>query len=95
MVPSWVFLFGLSLITPTLADECQPETWRMAALSSSGSINCRMSEVTGAKVDSKTCATLAKKWDITVEKLYELNPRLEDSCDNVRPKIRYCVDGCK
>ncbi|RBR24696.1 uncharacterized protein FIESC28_02469 [Fusarium coffeatum] len=93
MVPSWILLFGLSLIAPTLADECQPETWRMAALSSSGSINCRMSEVSGAKVDPKTCATLAKKWDISVEKFYELNPRLEDSCENVRPKIRYCVDG--
>jgi hypothetical protein len=54
-----------------------------------------MSEVTGSKVDAETCASMATKWDITVEKFYELNPRLKDDCKNILPYIRYCVDGCK
>jgi hypothetical protein len=60
-----------------------------------GDINCRMSEVSGPKADAKTCASMAKKWDITVEKFYDLNPRLKGDCNNVLPNTRYCVDGCE
>jgi hypothetical protein len=99
MGPSWVVrlsLLGLALINPAVSkDDCQPSTWRLKAVATSGGINCRMSEVTNSKVDANTCASMAKKWDITVEKFYELNPRLKDDCKNVLPNIRYCVDGCK
>ncbi|KAH7245072.1 hypothetical protein BKA59DRAFT_454143 [Fusarium tricinctum] len=97
MGPSWVVrlsLLSLALINSAVAkDDCQPSTWRLKAVATSSGINCRMSEVTGSKVDAEACASMATKWDITVEKFYELNPRLNNDCKNIVPNIRYCVDG--
>ncbi|CAF3497348.1 hypothetical protein FGSG_00029 [Fusarium graminearum PH-1] len=92
---SWIHLsvIGLTLVSPAIAaDECQPSTWQ-ARLMETGGINCRFSTKTGSKVSSDTCATIAKKYEITLDTFYELNPRLKSDCKNVLPDIRYCVEG--
>ncbi|KAL3605126.1 hypothetical protein FPOAC2_00068 [Fusarium poae] len=92
---SWVqlSLIGLALVSSAIAaDECQPSTWR-ARVMETGGINCRFSTKTGSKIDSETCATIAKEYEITVDTFYELNPRLKGDCKNILPNIRYCVEG--
>ncbi|KAM0407473.1 hypothetical protein ACHAPD_012142 [Fusarium lateritium] len=80
MGPSWLVrlsLLSLSLVHPSVSkDECQPSTWKLSSALSAGDINCRMSQVAGPKADANTCASMVKKWDITIEKFYDLNPRL-------------------
>ncbi|KAG8668223.1 hypothetical protein FPOAC1_007600 [Fusarium poae] len=97
MGPSWLVhlsLLGLSLVSPAVSkDECQPSTWKLSSALRVGDINCRMSQVAGPKADVNTCATMARKWDITIDKFYDLNPRLNGDCKNILPNIRYCVDG--
>lgn len=94
---SWVHLsvVGLALLAPVIAaDECQPSTWQ-ARVMETGGINCRFSTKTGSKVDDKTCATIAKKYEITLDTFYDLNPRLKGDCKNILSDIRYCVEGCR
>lgn len=50
---------------------------------------------TGSNVDLKTCATIAKKYEITLDTFYDLNPRLKGDCKNILPDIRYCLEGYK
>ncbi|GKU09595.1 unnamed protein product, partial [Fusarium langsethiae] len=74
-------------------DECQPSTWKLRSALRVGDINCRMSQVAGPKPGANICASMAEKWDITIEKFYDFNPRLNGDCNNILPNIRYCVDG--
>ncbi|KAF4970015.1 hypothetical protein FSARC_2832 [Fusarium sarcochroum] len=95
MGPSWVVrlsLLGLALVNSAVSDDCQASTWTKRSLDTDG-INCRLSTVSASKVDSSTCASLAKKHGITVYDFYELNPGLKVDCKNVEPETRYCVEG--
>lgn len=60
-----------------------------------GQINCRYPGGTYDDVDSSTCAQLANKYQITLEKLFMLNPELDPNCGNIEPRTDYCVAGCK
>ncbi|KAM0554930.1 hypothetical protein ACHAPJ_006666 [Fusarium lateritium] len=94
MGPSWVVrlsLLGLALVTPAVSDDCQPINWKRSI--QAGSINCRLSTAAESKVNSNTCASIAKQYQITLDEFYELNPGLENDCKNVQPEIQYCVEG--
>jgi hypothetical protein len=60
-----------------------------------GQINCRYPGGTYDDVDSNTCAQLANKYQITLEKFFMLNPELDPDCGNIEPRTDYCVAGCK
>lgn len=60
-----------------------------------GQINCRYPGGTYDDVDSNTCAQLANKYQITLEKFFMLNPELHPDCANIEPRTDYCVAGCK
>ncbi|KAI7885667.1 hypothetical protein K492DRAFT_157004 [Lichtheimia hyalospora FSU 10163] len=59
--------------------------------SSSGSSGCsEKHKVSG----SDTCVSIAKKYDISVDKFYDLNPQVHrGSCDNLDNGKSYCVAG--
>lgn len=42
-----------------------------------------------------TCAALAIKYKITIEKFFILNLDVDRSCNNLKPNTDYCVKGCK
>ncbi|KAE9367116.1 carbohydrate-binding module family 18 protein [Stipitochalara longipes BDJ] len=58
-----------------------------------GQINCRYPGSTYDDVDSNTCAQLANKYQITLEKFFLLNPELDPDCGNIEPETDYCVAG--
>ena len=72
-------------------DECQPATWKKRAV---GDIICRYYLESPEQVNYYTCSQLALKFDITVEKFFELNPDMDKDCTKVKPLTRYCVKGC-
>ena len=60
-----------------------------------GDVNCRFWVPTGEDVNYYTCTELAEKYEITVEKFFELNPDVKDDCSNLKPNTEYCLDGCE
>lgn len=60
-----------------------------------GEINCRQWARTYDDVNYYTCYQLAKKYDITTDQFFFLNPDLQKDCSNVQPNAMYCVFGCK
>lgn len=98
MGPLWALrlsLVGFFLANTAIsADDCQPETWKAAALQV-GRINCRDGVTTGSKVDSNTCALLASKNRLTTKAFFDLNPRLGGNCQSILPDTMYCIDGCE
>ncbi|KAF3068400.1 hypothetical protein GL218_08338 [Daldinia childiae] len=58
-----------------------------------GEINCRYWGGTYDEVDKSTCTKLIRKYQITTEKFFILNPEIEPDCGNVRPYTEYCVAG--
>lgn len=83
-----------------LADECQPHTWAASVkalnMDAVGKINCRYETTTQSTVNEKTCTSIAKKYQTTVDELVKLNPSLGGDCtENIKPQTTYCVKGCK
>jgi hypothetical protein len=60
-----------------------------------GEINCRYWTTTPDEVNHDTCSQMARRYKITNDKLFKLNPSLAPDCSNVQPKTDYCVKGCK
>jgi hypothetical protein len=60
-----------------------------------GEINCRFPGAAPDIVDKCTCAKMACKYQITVEKFFMLNPELDGECGNIEAGVEYCVAGCK
>jgi hypothetical protein len=60
-----------------------------------GEINCRHWGMTYDEVDGTTCVKLARKYEITREHFFLLNPSLQKDCSNVQANVMYCVAGCK
>lgn len=88
-------LAGLFLANTAMsADDCQPESWKAAALHA-GRINCRDGVTTESKVDSNTCALLASKNRLSMKAFFDLNPRLGGDCQSILPDTMYCVNGCE
>ncbi|KAI8654435.1 LysM domain-containing protein [Fusarium keratoplasticum] len=86
-------LAGLFLANTAMsADDCQPESWKAAALHA-GRINCRDGVTTESKVDSNTCALLASKNRLSMKAFFDLNPRLGGDCQSILPDTMYCVNG--
>lgn len=60
-----------------------------------GEINCRYTANTGdMPLNTYTCAALALKYRIPVDKFFILNPRVHRNCDNLEADTDYCVKGC-
>jgi hypothetical protein len=36
-----------------------------------------------------------QKYDLTIDKLLDLNPGLDEKCQTIKPDTEYCVVGCK
>lgn len=61
-----------------------------------GQVNCRYTGNTKRfEVDSSTCTLLAKRYGISVESFFKLNPGLQLDCGNIQADTDYCVRGCK
>lgn len=60
-----------------------------------GEINCRYSSTTTSNVNCYTCCQMAKKYKITIEAFFILNPNLTRDCKNIKPNTEYCVAGRK
>jgi hypothetical protein len=60
-----------------------------------GEINCWHWGRTYDDVHGAKCVILARKYDITAEHFFLLNPSLQKACSDVQPKGMYCVAGCK
>ena len=60
-----------------------------------GEVNCRFSGHTNADANYYSCTLLAKKYSISVEKFFMLNPSLKLDCSNIQPNTWYCTAGCK
>ena len=59
-----------------------------------GDVNCRYDARTEANVSNATCAQLATKYGVALDKFFVLNPLLETDCSNIQPDTDYCVEGC-
>lgn len=61
-----------------------------------GQVNCRYTGNTERfEIDSHTCTLLAKRYGISVETFFKLNPGLQLDCGNIQTDTDYCVRGCK
>lgn len=60
-----------------------------------GQVNCRYSANTKNDVNCCTCAQLAKRYGITLEVFFMLNPDVNPDCGNIEQNTKYCVAGCK
>jgi hypothetical protein len=60
-----------------------------------GEINCRNWGETYDGVGYWSCNQLAQDYGITIEKFWELNPKLAPDCEGVKEYTQYCVAGCK
>jgi len=69
--------------------------WKSGSVIQEGDINCRYPAETRESVDEQTCARLAERYGISLERFYLLNPILRGDCKNVKPWTGYCVRGCK
>ncbi|KAI1473178.1 carbohydrate-binding module family 50 [Daldinia caldariorum] len=58
-----------------------------------GEINCRYWGETDDEIDKDTCSYLSRRYQITIDKFFKLNPDLDQDCGNLRPYTEYCVDG--
>lgn len=85
---------GCLLVLPfgSLADDCQPHTWKRSAL---GDVSCRYTTQTSNIVDASLCSEFAALYRIDLEQFMALNPDLDSSCSNIQPKTEYCVRGRK
>ncbi|USP81873.1 hypothetical protein yc1106_09147 [Curvularia clavata] len=63
------------------------------ANAAAGDIVCRYTATTPSTVNSYMCQYLAYYYWISLEKLFELNPSLDLSCNTIKPKTEYCVAG--
>lgn len=62
----------------------------------SGKVNCRYSANTkDMELNYYTCTVLSRKYGITTDTFFMLNPELEPNCSNIRANTDYCVSGCK
>jgi hypothetical protein len=78
------------------ADDCQPSTWNKKRQANHvGDIVCRYDTVTSQDVNYYTCAEINDKYELSMDKLLDLNPGLQQDCKNVEPETKYCVKGCK
>ncbi|KAF5851379.1 hypothetical protein GGP41_004176 [Bipolaris sorokiniana] len=50
-----------------------------------GDVVCRYETTTLTKVNYYTCTELARKYSITVDKFFELNPSVNKACDTIKP----------
>ncbi|KAI2631340.1 hypothetical protein GGS26DRAFT_591223 [Hypomontagnella submonticulosa] len=73
-------------------DECQPYQWKRKAYPV-GEIACRYDTTTGQDVNYYTCTRITEKYEISFEKLRDLNPALDEDCKNIKPNTAYCVAG--
>lgn len=76
-------------------NDCQPVTWGAKSILGVGQVNCRYKTNTKTDVNSDTCKFLINKYEITMDKLLELNPELDKGCTSIKPNTEYCVKGCK
>ncbi len=60
-----------------------------------GEVVCRYETKTLGEVNYYTCTDLARKYSITVEKFFTLNPSVDKDCNTIKPNTNYCVAGCK
>lgn len=78
------------------ADDCQPSTWnKKRETIQVGDIVCRYDTVTSQDVNYYTCAEINNKYELSMDKLMDLNPELRQDCKNVKPETKYCVKGCE
>ncbi|KAI1122882.1 carbohydrate-binding module family 50 [Nemania abortiva] len=70
-----------------------PHVANIGGVKTAGDINCRFPGSTYAEVNYYTCAWLAYKYGITIEKFFMLNPGLDPDCGNIKPYTTYCVAG--
>jgi hypothetical protein len=60
-----------------------------------GDVVCRYETTTLGEVNYYTCIALARKYSISVEKFFALNPSVDKNCETIKPNTNYCVAGCK
>ena len=60
-----------------------------------GDVVCRYETTTLGEVNYYTCTELARKYSISVEKFFALNPSVDKNCETIKPNTNYCVAGCK
>jgi hypothetical protein len=78
------------------ADDCQPSTWnKKREANHVCDIVCRYDTMTSQDVNYYTCAEINNKYELSMDKLVDLNPGLQQDCKNVEPETKYCVKGCK
>ncbi|KAH7035345.1 uncharacterized protein B0I36DRAFT_360730 [Microdochium trichocladiopsis] len=59
-----------------------------------GEISCRYTANTyDTELDCCTCAKLAKRYGISVDLFFQLNPGVNKECNNLRHNTEYCVRG--
>ncbi|KAH7037563.1 uncharacterized protein B0I36DRAFT_345658 [Microdochium trichocladiopsis] len=59
-----------------------------------GEVNCRYSGWSGSQVDASTCAQLATKYKVGLDKFFELNrSRVSAGCGDIKPQTEYCMAG--
>lgn len=83
-------VFVTVFVCAVLGDECQPHTWKRAV----GDVVCQYTASSPATVNYYTCMGLAKKYGITIETFFKLNPTIDPDCIRVTPNTEYCVRGC-
>ena len=61
-----------------------------------GQVNCRYTGNTERfEINHHTCTLLAKRYGISDEIFFKLNPGLQLDCGNIQADTDYCVRGCK
>ncbi|KAF2276515.1 uncharacterized protein EI97DRAFT_377374 [Westerdykella ornata] len=58
-----------------------------------GEVVCRYNATTGPEVNYYTCTLLSLKYQLTVDKFFELNPSVDRDCEGIKPNTDYCVRG--
>ena len=90
------FFLACSTINPSLsADDCQPYQWTAKRDVIPGQIVCRYTLTSPSEVNYYTCTELADRYDITIDKFFQLNPDLDRDCKSIKPNTDYCVAGCE
>ncbi|KAH6865254.1 hypothetical protein BKA58DRAFT_367397 [Alternaria rosae] len=88
------FFIGFSTINPSLsADDCQPYQWTAKRDVTPGQIVCRYTLTSPSEVNYYTCTELADRYDISIDKFFQLNPDLDRDCEAIKPNTDYCVAG--
>jgi hypothetical protein len=83
-------------VAVSAADDCQPSTWnKKRETNHVGDIVCRYDTVTNQDVNYYTCAEINNKYELSMDRLVDLNPGLQQDCENVKPETKYCVKGCE